>query len=131
MKPAILLSVSVILAAGCSKKEQPAPQAKKTPPVTLNLEATEAALPPPVPPPPGKSVADAEATPAAVASAPDAGSEYAASLNKLQKYKKWVSQLMNGSDNDKAQVRRSYQQLSAAEKNEFENYCRSCALKFP
>jgi hypothetical protein len=130
-----IVSVLCVFTLGaCSKSRKAETAAGEEPaPAPVAASVTDATpAPPPPPPAPGTEAASAPPPDASTpAASQDNGSEYAANMNKLQKYKKWVFALLDGSEADKAAVRKSYQALSAAEKKEFENYCRSAALKFP
>ena len=131
----LLLPVVCLLLAGCSRKSSstgsaPPPVPAAPQPVAADSAPGNDAAPAP-PPVPGQPAAATEAKAEAPAPAVEAGSDYGTAMGKLQRFKKWVGLLMDGGPNEKAQVRRSYDQLSAAEKKEFENYCRSCAVKFP
>jgi len=119
---------------GCGKKKDssatstdaPAPQ-----PAASAEPAPPDAAPPP-PPPGAAAPAPAEvAAPAAATPQPEQKSNYEESLKGLQKFKKWTLLIADGGESGKAQVRREYDKLPPNEQQAFQNYCRSCAIKFP
>lgn len=123
----LLVTMALALAAsGCKRRSKAS--AERVP-----LPLVDAAAPAHA----GPKAAPAAATPAAHATGSrpgdksDQGVYGDISLDKFARYKKWASALLDGSEPEKAGVRSACRLLSPAEKQEFENYCRSCGLKIP
>jgi len=114
-----LLAAVCVCANGCGKKDGSA-QASTDAPAPQPAASAEPAAPDAAPPPPST------ATPQ-----PEQKANYEQALKGLQKYKKWTLLLADGGASGKAEVRREYDKLPPNEQLAFQNYCRSCAIKFP